>query len=291
MTTWLRYIAGLTGIAAAAYAQAAWSMAGRLIAPVNSKVAWPAGSPFSPEDVSFKATDGISLKGWFLADPKPSAAVVLLHGVGATRAQMLPRALWLHSLGYSVLLYDARGCGESAPVNRSFGYFETRDLLGGIGWMQSRGIMRIGCIGFSQGAATVLLASASLPLGVRAVVAEAPYATLRESVENHFHGSDQPALTWLLPLAIPMAEWQLGFKMDDVSPLKEIRSLKTPAFLIAGSEDRIAPAAGIQKLYQAASVEKSFWLVKGTGHGDFFSDASAEYQKRLGDFLRKELSE
>jgi uncharacterized protein len=130
-----------------------------------------------------------------------------------------------------------------------------------------------------------------LPPSVRAVVAEAPYATLRDSVENHFRPNGLSHGAWLLPLAIQIAEWRLGFKIDDVSPLREIGKLKTPVYLIAGTADVVAPASGVQQLYAAASGEKTFWLVKGAGHGDFFSDASAEYQKRIGDFLREYLPE
>ncbi len=97
-----------------------------LIAPTPGKVTWPAGVAYSPEDVTFRATDGINLKGWFLPQANSTRAVVLLHGVAASRLQMLQRALWLHDLGYNVFLYDARGCGESTPVHPSFGYAETK---------------------------------------------------------------------------------------------------------------------------------------------------------------------
>jgi len=80
-------------------------------------------------------------------------------------------------------------------------------------------------------------------------------------------------------------------KWDDISPVREIQKLEVPVYLIGGSADVVAPASGIQRLYTAASCEKNLWLVKGVGHGDFFFCAPLEYQKRIGEFLRKYLPE
>lgn len=289
MNKWLRCIAKALGITAVAFVIGSWIVAGQFIAPAPSKVTWPTQLPFTPKDVIFQATDGINLRGWFLPQANSTDAVVLLHGVSANRLQMLQRALWLHDLGYNVLLYDARGCGESTQVHPSFGYAETRDLLGALSWLQSNGMIHIGCIGFSQGAATVLLASGQLPSSVRAVVAEASYATLRDSVDDHFRLNTGLSSGYFGVLAIPIAEWKLGLKMDDVSPLREIPKLKVPIYLIGGTSDVIAPASGIQHLYAAAVCEKTLWLIEWAGHGDFFSYAEDEYKQRVGDFLRRHL--
>lgn len=289
MNKWLRNSAKMLGVTAFCFVVGSWIVADLLIAPASSKVTWPAGTAYSPEEVTFPATDGVNLKGWFLPQANSTSAVVLLHGVSANRLQMLHRALWLHDLGYNVFLYDARGCGESTLVHPSFGYAETRDLLGALSWLQSNGMIHIGCIGFSQGAATVLLASGQLPPSVQAVVAEASYATLRDSVDDHFRLNTGLSSGYFGVLAVPMAEWKLGFSMDDVSPLREIPKLKVPLYLVGGTSDVIAPMAGIQKLYAAASCERTLWLIEWAGHGDFFSYAEDQYKQRIGDFLRSHL--
>ncbi len=285
----VRYLGLATGLAALGFIIASWLLANFLIAPAPSHVTWPAGLAYSPEEVTFPASDGVRLQGWFLAQPHSSKAILLLHGVSANRAQMLDRALWLHDLGYNVFLYDARGFGESSPVHTSFGYLETRDLLGALSWLQSRGMTEIGCVGFSQGAATILLASAQLPPCVRAVVAEASYDTLRDTVDDHFRVHTGLPGAYFGALAIPIAEWELGINLDDASPLREIPRLKAPLYLVGGTSDTLASASGIRKLYAAATCEKTLWLIEWAGHTDFFSYADTEYKKRIGDFLRSHL--
>jgi pimeloyl-ACP methyl ester carboxylesterase len=266
-----------------------WLGACALTNPAPSKVVVPAGAVVSPQDVTIAASDGLTLSGWFLPQPSSTSAVILLHGVHGNRAQMTSRAAWLHSLGYNVLLYDARGCGESSPALLSFGCYETRDLLGAVAWLQKRGFDQIGCIGCSQGAATILLDSGQLPPSVQAVVAEAPYATLRDTVDDHFRAHTGLPSGYFGMLVVPMAEWRLGLRMNDVSPLREIPKLAAPLYLIGGTADVLAPPAGIHKLYDAATGEKTLWMVPWAGHADFFSYAETEYKQRIGDFLAKHL--
>ena len=125
------------------------------------------------ENVTFPARDGVSLAGWFVPRRDTKRAVVLLHGNGATRTQMLARARFFHDHGYSALLYDARGHGESGDALVSFGWYETRDLLGAIDWLRARGFSEIGLLGVSQGGATIALAASDLH-GIRWAVLE-PY--------------------------------------------------------------------------------------------------------------------
>jgi alpha-beta hydrolase superfamily lysophospholipase len=51
---------------------------------------------------------------------------------------MIARARLLRAHGFAVLLYDARGHGESDRSRVSFGLHETRDLLGALAYMRSR---------------------------------------------------------------------------------------------------------------------------------------------------------
>jgi fermentation-respiration switch protein FrsA (DUF1100 family) len=120
-------------------------------------------------------------------------------------------------------------------------------------------------------------------------VAEASYATLRETVDDHFRVHTGLPSAYVGALAVPMAEWKLGLNMDDVSPLQEIRKLKVPLFIIGGASDDLAPPAGTHQLYDAATCEKSLWMVPWAGHADFFSYAPDQYKQRIGDFLRSHL--
>src|SRR6185295_4041225 len=65
--------------------------------PRKSVAAADAEKYFSKyENVRFNARDGVSLAGWFVPREGARQAVVLLHGSGSSRKQMMARAKLLH---------------------------------------------------------------------------------------------------------------------------------------------------------------------------------------------------
>ena len=75
----------------------------------------PADRGLSFEAVEFPAADGVGLSGWYVPSHN-GAAVVLLPGSGSTRSAVLDHAVVLAGGGYGVLLFDARGHGESGAA-------------------------------------------------------------------------------------------------------------------------------------------------------------------------------
>jgi hypothetical protein len=122
------------------------------------------------ERVSFPASDGVRLAGWY-ARSRNGAAIVLVHGGGGDRQGTIRHARMLANAGYGVLLYDARGRGESAGHENAFGWQWDRDVRGAVSYLTRRGIHRIGLLGISTGAEAVVTEAAS-DTRVEAVVSD-----------------------------------------------------------------------------------------------------------------------
>jgi hypothetical protein len=121
-------------------------------------------------DVTFEATDGVRLSGWF-APGTNGAAVVLVHGGGGDRQGTIRHARMLAAAGYGVLLYDARGRGESSGRENAFGWQWDRDVRGAVDFLAAAGVEHIGLLGLSTGAEAAVTEAAS-DARVRAVVAD-----------------------------------------------------------------------------------------------------------------------
>ncbi|MDP3069157.1 MAG: alpha/beta fold hydrolase [Opitutaceae bacterium] len=238
------------------------------------------------EDVHFAARDGVTLDGWFVPCADTKKAVVLLHGYGTTRTQMLARAKFFHDHGYAALLYDARGHGKSDGDLVGFGFFETRDLLGALDWLRDRGFTQFGSLGASQGGATIALAATDLR-EVRWAILESVYPTLTNAVDRRFRRTVLlPA--WLAGCAmIPIAEWRLGVSAETISPREAIARLPCPVFVISGELDTHTLPANARELFDHAREPKSWWLVPGAAHVDIYGFAKADYEKRLLEFVSK----
>jgi uncharacterized protein len=134
------------------------------------------------EDVSFKAEDGETLRGWFVPAGSADVAVVTVHGLGANRLEFLRDAKTLHDSGYAVLMFDCRGHGMSDGSGRilRLGIWEHRDVEAAVAYLkQSRGIKRVIVLGCSQGAASAIEAAAE-DKDIDGVIAEASILSPRE---------------------------------------------------------------------------------------------------------------
>ena len=122
------------------------------------------------ELVSIPSRDsGISLSSWLIPSATATATgptVVVVHGLGSCKREdrILLAAGMLHRNGFNVLLIDLRNHGDSTIKNGRYagGTREYRDVLGAWDWLVDvKGIAPedVGLMGFSLGAATVLIAT------------------------------------------------------------------------------------------------------------------------------------
>jgi uncharacterized protein len=135
----------------------------------------PIDAPFAVphEDVAFETADGLTLRGWY-APSRNGAAIVLVHGSGSSRLETRRHARLLARHGYGVLLYDARGRGESEGDPNGFNWTWQPDVDAALEFLHSRPDVRdgrIGGFGLSSGA-EVLIEGAARRDDLRAVVAE-----------------------------------------------------------------------------------------------------------------------
>src|SRR5579871_6685277 len=123
----------------------------QMLHPPRKSVLWP--SPSSDlatlTAVAFTTSDHLTLRGWYIPS-RNHAAVILTHGFGTDRTQMLFEARLLAHGGYGVLLFDWRGQGQSDGDRVTWGDLERRDLIAALDFITTRPEVdrrRIGAIG------------------------------------------------------------------------------------------------------------------------------------------------
>jgi fermentation-respiration switch protein FrsA (DUF1100 family) len=260
---------------------------------------WPAQKPIgaAPDDlpaqtITFPSASGSRLAGWFVPGTPHGGAVLLMHGVGANRREMLGRARLLHAAGFSVPLFDFQAHGESTGDAITFGYREAKDARAAFDELRRRAPgERTAVIGLSLGGAAAILADP--PLEADAMVLEAVYASFAIAVENRVAMHLGPAGPYLAPPLTTMLLWQvkprLGFDPDILQPAARVADLHMPLLLIAGDVDQHATLAEMKLITANATAPKELWIVPGAHHQDFLRYAPAEYERRVVAFLRNHL--
>ncbi len=266
-------------------AAASWMVGSALIRPVNRPVPRPDGFPARVVSIP---GPGHAIAGWWLDRGGSSPVVLLLHSIRSDRSSMVPRARLLADHGFSVLLIDLQGHGETPGRAVTLGWREAGDARAALGWLRAAApSRRIGVIGCSLGGAAVLLGPQ--PAGFDAVVLEAVYPRVAGAVENRVRIRVGPLAPVLTPLLLVQLPPRLGIAPDELEPIRSMPRLGSPVLVVAGSRDRHTTLAESEELFRAAVQPKRLWVVQGARHEDFLSADPAGYASEVVGFLREYL--
>lgn len=243
------------------------------------------------ENMTFESADGLRLVGWFIP-PMPEAdgaTLIFVHGFGSNRAGLLAQAAMLHEQrGYGALLFDLRNHGESEGTVTTMGLYEVRDVQGAFDYLLTRPDVnenKIALVGESLGAATVILAAAEMPQ-VRAVIAQAAYASLEDNIEEGVRRLAGLPPFPFAPLVIGFAQAEAGGNISQVRPIDDIASIAPrPILLLHGSEDALIAPENSERLYEAAGEPKQRYVFEGAPHSRLYSADEDAFEAVVLPFL------
>ncbi|HYL62033.1 MAG TPA: alpha/beta fold hydrolase [Candidatus Methylomirabilis sp.] len=263
------------------------------------------------QDFDVRAPDGVLLRGWMVTAKNSNGNWILLfHGVADNRMGVIGQAEFLLRAGYNVIMMDSRAHGASDGPVATYGWLERNDTRAIIDALlaseQNREISvqqstvfppsmdvrpqpHIFALGESMGAGITLQSAAADPR-IEAVVAEAPFANLREASYDYAGLRWSPLLgkTWFRPFT-----WTLlyrgakltGFPLAEVSPEKAVASRAFPVLLICDEKDVALPCRHTQRIFDAAIGPKQFWEVPGAWHTAALGLQPAEFARRVLEFF------
>ncbi len=137
------------------------------------------------KEVEFSASGGPLLSGWLINGREGAPVIVACHDLGSNKEGLLNSVVELNKAGYSVLLFDFRGHGESRG-RTTLGMKEADDVIAAVLTLENKfnyKRSRIGLYGVSMGAYSIIAAAGTLP-GITAIAADSPYATISYFIEN-----------------------------------------------------------------------------------------------------------
>lgn len=223
--------------------------------------------------------DGLKLHAYMVKNSKQTNNwVIMSHGYSSEANNMYAEALQFLTMGFNVLLPDARGHGLSEGDYIGMGWPERRDI---VNWAQTIAVAdanaKIVLYGVSMGAATVMMASgeADLPNNVKVVVEDCGYATVWEEFSYQLDELfNLPAFPFL-NFASLVTKIRAGYWIGDANALEQISKTDLPMLMIHGTADTFVPYEMVDTIYDTANGPKEKLVVEGAKH--------AESAKVLGD--------
>ncbi len=285
----LAVLAAALLFAALALGWLAWKSSGQLIYPPRrAPISAPADYGLKAENISFRSKDGPELRGWWIPTALPAkGTIVQSHGYTGDCSPDLAYAPLLNSAGYNVCLFDYRGHGSSDGNYTSLVYFERRDLLAALEFLRSRGVTRVGLIGFSMGGA-IALATAPLSPMVVGVISDCTFGELKAILQNAAVRRGVPGLLshplgWIVML---FACVRLRTNLFASDPIRWVAKISPrPVLVMHGEDDEDIPVEQAFRLFRAAQEPKELWIVPGAKHRRIEEVAGQDYRRRVIEFF------
>jgi fermentation-respiration switch protein FrsA (DUF1100 family) len=252
------------------------------------------------EDVAFKTSDGLTLKGWWFPAPSARArAVVIVHGKDQDRIDSsfptgrIARALLAR--GYSALLFDMRAHGESGGGPRwGLGRSEALDVAAAVDVAaQKAGLprSRVAVIAESMGAGSAAMALRLVP-DVGPMVLDSVY-TDAHTVINEYGPAASGLPAFFTPGMELMARIFFDLDVTDVRPVDQVRAHPERAFLFVqcAADRTVFPHHGPDMKSASANPGTELWVAPDCGHVKAYSRYPDEWESRVTAFLERQLGQ
>ena len=257
---------------------ALWASQSRFIfEPVRTLVVRPTELAFPVADVTISVPGAKAghqtLHAWWMPAPRPDGNLVLyFHGNEGNVSTSLGETALLRSLGYSVLVVDYRGYGESdgAFPSEAGVYEDAEAALNSLVHEWRIRPQKIFVYGHSLGAAVAIdLASRHPELG--GLVVESAFTSIYDMAK----------------LEPKYGIFPVGLLLNQrFESIKKVSRLSLPVLYIHGTADRVIPYSMGLELYEHSGGQKRFVAVAGGGHDDSATVAPVEVAAALRDLIR-----
>jgi pimeloyl-ACP methyl ester carboxylesterase len=235
------------------------------------------------ENISVLTSDKIKIKGWLIKSDKANGTVIVGHGYPFDKGNILPVAKFLYP-DYNIIFYDHRYFGESSGKISTVGYKEVEDVKAVVNFAKNKFPGKpIALYGFSLSGSAMLMAKTN----VNAIIADSPYAELNKMIEHTYFYFGSLKFPFVITTKF-YAKIFLNIDPKKVSPVKAVKNLNTPIFVIHGEKDSQIPVENAYALKES-NPNIELWIVENTDHGYSYAINPKEYEKRVKSFLKKHM--
>jgi len=231
--------------------------------------------------LSVPGSHGISLASWYCNSGNGSPLVILFHGYAAEKTSLLGEARAFLDLGASVLLVDFRGSGGSSESYTTVGMHEAEDVAAAVRYARRRlSHGKVFLFGRSMGAAAILRAVHAHAVQPDALILEAVFDTLLNTVRHRFRAMQVPAF----PGAELLVFWgglRWGFDGFEHNPFEYAASVHCPTLLMHGERDPRGSLNEAHRVFEAIPGTKEFVTFEQSGHESYLSNHANQWQNAV----------
>ncbi len=241
---------------------------------------------FAYEIVTLKTAKGLAIEAWYCAaDSLSKGTILLFHGIGGNRGNLLDEAREFHYKGYNIMLVDFRGHGNSDGNTTTIGIKEAEEVKLAWDYVSQKGEKNIFLYGMSLGAVVVTKAISDYRLVPSGIILEMPFLSLQSYLKARARilGFPQQPFAFLTTFWIGIERGFNGYGHHTTAYTKNITC---PVLMQWGASDQFVLKQETDKIYNAiASTRKKLVVYNQAQHESLLRNDPLKWRIEVERFL------
>lgn len=238
------------------------------------------------KEVYIKSFDKKKLHAYEIKN-KLNTWVIIVHGYTNNALEMLDVAYNFYKKGYSILLIDQRAHGKSDGIYSTHGFYERKDMLSWIDYINKKKKAKIILYGISMGGTVIMrTVGENLPNNVICAIEDCGF------ISNYDQFYNQLKYLKFLPKPI-ISSFNIfssiffGFNIYKFKPEEILMNGKIPFMFIHGSSDKLVPPKNAYDAYQLYKGKKKLLIIDGAKHMKSSIQDSKKYYNEIFNFIKE----
>ena len=229
--------------------------------PVNAIV------PTQPY-TTLKLKSNKDIECWSVKAANSKGTVILFHGYGGNKSGMVDKSDEFIKMGYSTLLVDFMGSGNSEGNQTTIGFYEAEQVKTCFDYLKQQGETNIILFGTSMGSVAITKAIDDYSIQPSKIILECPFGTMYQTVCARFKVVGAPTF----PMAELLVFWggiENGFWAFGHNPVDYAKAVNTPALLLYGEQDNRVSRTEIDQIFSNLKGPKQLKAYPLAGHENY----------------------
>lgn len=216
------------------------------------------------ETINFKTSDNFVLKGWFHLKNFNKKTILFLHGNAGNLDNRIDKLNSLGSMDINFLIISWRGYSGNSGNPSEAGLY--KDVLGGIKWLNEKGISNDQIILYGESLGTAIATEVGQNKNFAGIILEAPFTSMVDMGQKIY----------------PIFPVKFLLK-DKYESENKIKNLKSPLLVLHGRKDKIVPFYMGEKIFEIANNPKFKYF---TDLDDHMMDFDDKLINEIDSFIR-----
>lgn len=221
---------------------------------------------------------------WLIRTKNSKGTVILFHGYGSEKSSMIDKSNEFLKLGFSTMLVDFMGSGNSEGNQTTIGFKEAEEVKTCFDYISSTGEKNIFLSGTSMGAVSIMKCINDYQIKPKGIIIECPFGSMYQTVCARFKKMNVPTF----PMAGILLFWggiQNGFWGFCHNPTEYAKNISCPTLLLYGENDKSVSRKEIDEIYKNLRGKKELRIYKNTGHENYLLKNKVQWNQDINSFL------